>query len=143
MQSNNSILKPLAIRGLSAIAGLTLMALTALPSLGQDAAPYTPAPGSPELEAIFTTMRTVGDDHTRAINVSFLKVQNGWAWLEDEPKSADGTRQYEPEAALLRNEGHGWRIVDRLCADEYCEHDEEMARIKSDHKMAPAGIFPP
>jgi hypothetical protein len=98
-------------------------------ALGQDA-PKTPAPNSPERKAIMDTLRAPVEKELKQkviFRIRRLKVQNGWAFLDGEPKQPDGkpvdyrnTRhQTSIEAgafddgilALLRKEKGAWRVV--------------------------------
>jgi len=103
---------------------------------------HTPPMGSAERKAIMDAMRATGDLPDRIFIVKFLKVSQGWAWLEADPRSKDGKQSYEPESALLQQKGKAWKVVDQPCSEESCDADEEMSRIKTDHPEAPAVIFP-
>lgn len=105
-------------------------------------APYTPAVGSPERKAIFDAMRAAGQDPARVFVPSHLKVADGWAWVVAEPRSRNGANRYEPESALVRREGAGWKVVAQPCGEEDCDDAREMARIRAAFPRAPAAIFP-
>ena len=122
--------------------GTTVLVLTMGPALAQQS-PYTPAAGSAERRAIFDAMRKGGEDRARVFVVRHLKVADGWAWAAGEPRSKDGANRYEPESALLRREGAGWKVVARPCGEAECEEASERARIRAAFPRAPAGIFAP
>lgn len=81
----------------------------------------TPSAGSVERKAILDTLR----GEIRRLHridaifvVKYLKVLNGWAWIETSPKSADGANQYEEVSALLRKSGAKWKIAELACSEE-------------------------
>ncbi|MFT3988523.1 hypothetical protein [Aestuariivirga sp.] len=121
-------------------AAIVLAALTG-PALSKTYV-HTPPMGSAERKAIMDAMRAKGDLPNRIFIVKFLKVSQGWAWLEADPRSKDGKQSYEPESALLQQTGKAWKVVDQPCAEESCDADEELSRIKTGHPEAPAVIFP-
>ena len=123
----------------AALAGL--IGLVAATAAAQQA-PYTPPVGSPERKAIFDAMRAAGDDRGRVFVPRHLKVADGWAWVTAEPRSKDGANRYEPESALVRREGGGWRVVAQPCGEEECDDAKETVRIRAAFPRAPAGIFP-
>jgi hypothetical protein len=50
--------------------------------------------------------------------VRYLKVKDGWAWIETLPQSPDGSNQYEDVSALLNLQGRNWQVVEMACAEE-------------------------
>lgn len=126
--------------GFSGLACLFLIQCSS--TTGVEPGPYTPPPGSAERDAIFDAMRAHGGVPDRVFVVRYLKVQNGWAWASGNPQSPDGKNRYEPESALLNNNGFGWRVVAQPCSEEGCNFRKEVARIRAAFPAAPAGIFP-
>jgi hypothetical protein len=127
----------------SRAAGVALALALALTSALAQSAPHTPAPGTPERNAIFDAMRALGDIHDRVFVARYLKVSGDWAWLTADPHSRDNSQHYETESALLQRTGLKWRVVDQPCAEEGCDQKKELARIRKRFPDAPAAIFPP
>lgn len=81
----------------------------------------TPPAGSVERKLILDALR----DEIRRLHdinavfvVTYLKVGEGWAWIETLPKSPDGTNQYEGVSALLRKSGTTWKVAEIACSEE-------------------------
>lgn len=116
---------------------------------GKAAQAYTPAPGSAERKAIMDVLRKMLDMEDVVFVVRFLKVSEGWAWVETDPRSKDGTNRYEPVDCLLRNQGGRWKVLEcKPCCGE-CEEDPDCRgparyykKLKSRFPKAPAIIFP-
>jgi hypothetical protein len=121
-----------------------LLLLLALPVDGglAKSSVYTPAKGSKERKAIMDAMRAKGDDQDRVFVVTRLKVSNGWAWLDANPQSSDGSNRYESESALLQKQGSRWRVIDQPCGESDCDYAAELDRIQADYPDAPEAIFP-
>ena len=113
---------------------------------------HTPPQGSAERKAILDAMRAERarfDTLPVVFVVRHLKVRGGWAWLEADPQSPDGSRRYEGEAALLRNQGVAWRVVERMPAfgeregtplEEDCAWFADLRRRNSG---LPSDVLPP
>lgn len=121
-------------------------------SLSQSPRAYTPPKESPERKEILDTLRTHLKKSFKVdavFVVGHFKVKDGWAWIETNPRSADGKSAYETIAALLRLEKGKWKIVD--FAPGECTGDEEdspdcdpkhlFKTLKSKYKTPPE-IFP-
>ena len=79
---------------------------------------YTPAKGSEDRKAIMDALRVVIRKMS-GLEVIFvvrhLKINEGWAWVETDPESADGKNHYEPMVGLLHKKtGVGPILKDRL-----------------------------
>ncbi len=122
-------------------AGLLLLALPVNIGAAKSSV-YAPAKGSKERKAIMDAMRAKGDDQDRVFVVRRLKVSDGWAWLDANPQSSDGSNKYEPESALLQKQGSRWRVLDQPCGEADCDFDAEVDRIRADYPDAPEAIFP-
>jgi len=124
--------------------------LLASPVTAQE--PYTPPGGSPEKEAILDALR----DSLKTLEIGkvvfvvrYLKVKDGWAWIETDPQTPDGMGQFEPIDALLHKENHRWVIKQiRPCCGE-CADDPECEDIKRYYKKlmrefpsVPRELFP-
>ena len=112
----------------------------------------TPPQGSAERKAILDAMRAERarfDTLPVVFVVRWLKVRGGWAWLQADPQSPGGAQRYEGEAALLRNEGVAWRVVERMPAfgeregtplEEECAY---FADLRRRNPALPIGVLPP
>jgi len=105
---------------------------------------YTPSPGNAERKAILDAYRARwkqgGNENMDVVFVvSYLKVHNGWAWLDVSPQSSDGSQHYEAERGLLRKKGGKWRVLER--AGDYSV--EYFRQLKRKYPSVPTDIFPP
>lgn len=111
---------------------------------------HTPPPGSPERKAIMDALREMLRMEDVVFVVRFLRVSEGWAWVETNPRSSDGRSRYEPVDCLLRKEGKTWRVLQcRPCCGE-CEDDPDCPdpsryyrKLRRTFPQAPSSIFPP
>src|SRR2546423_5034451 len=71
--------------------------------------PHTPKPGSAERQAIVDALR--GTDQV-VFKVHYLKVHNGWAWIDVTPLGKDGKAVAEGGPALLHQEQGSWKVLD-------------------------------
>jgi len=123
---------------------LTLVALVILvnPAIANPEA-YTPPSGSAERKSILDAYRAeyTKDALTKDVIfvVTHLKVHDGWAWLEVNPKSSDGSQQFEPEQGLLRKEGSGWKVLQRKSGVTA----RYFKNLKAKYPAVPTDIFPP
>ena len=46
------------------------------------------------------------------LNVPYLKVHNGWAWIQVNPQSADGRQHYESQSGLLQQTANKWTLLE-------------------------------
>ncbi len=112
---------------------------------------YTPAKGHPERTEILDALRRMlkAEKKDLVFVVDHLKVKDGWAWAQCNPRSPDGRTRLEPVWALLRKQEGEWRIlyVRPCCADcaddPDCADEERLYRkLKREFQQAPAEIFP-
>ncbi len=98
----------------------------------------TPPPGSAQRRAILDALRSA-ILRIHELEVVFLvehmKVNHGWAWVLTRPRSKDGLNNYEDIAALLREEGHGWRVLELTGGG--------LDEVQKRYPQAPTDIFPP
>lgn len=76
---------------------------------------HTPAKGSPERQAILDAVRDEykeGADHPADFKVNYLKVHNGWAWINVTPLDANGKPVAEPAPLLYYNDNGKWTPKD-------------------------------
>lgn len=81
--------------------------------------------------------------------VSHLKVGCGWAWIEAEPQSADGTQHYESMQALLARRDGNWQYVESPPEWSECDADPDCVdrsryfrKLAAKHPGLASGIFP-
>lgn len=112
----------------------------------------TPARGSPERKAMLKVLRTFVkrmSDLDVVFVVSHLKSGCGWAWIETEPQSADGTQHYESVQALLARRHGRWVYVEGPPEWSECESDPDcidrsryFRKLAARHPGLPPAIFP-
>ena len=70
---------------------------------------HTPRKGSAERRLILDALR---DGAETKFRINFLKVHNGWAWIDATPLDAQGGATAEGGPSLLHLEDGCWRIKD-------------------------------
>lgn len=89
---------------------------------------YTPAKGSEDRKAILDALRVVIRKMS-GLEVIFvvrhLKLNNGWAWIETEPESADGKNHYESMVGLMHKKNGRWAYVEGPPEFVICEADPD------------------
>jgi uncharacterized protein YceK len=106
---------------------------------------YTPPDGSAERNAILQATR-----HALArqglknlvLVVPYLKVHNGWAWIQINPQSADGKQHYEPQSGLLQETTKKWTLLEWMPAEEGTDYKKYFKNLKAKYPSAPPDIFP-
>lgn len=110
---------------------------------------HTPKTGSAERQAILDGLRR--GDANMTFKVDYLKVHDGWAWIDAMPLDARTKRATaEGGASLLHLEGNEWKVVDLSIVPE--DPDDPMgaddlskvllANIRKTFPGAPLDIFP-
>jgi hypothetical protein len=117
------------------------------PSSRQSSPTSAPEPAagveeSLERDAILEALRQTRGQKDTVFIPSVFNVEGNWAWVTAAPQSADGTQQYETESWLLQKGASGWEVAAQPCAEEGCDQNEEIARIRARFPAAPAAIFP-
>ena len=72
---------------------------------------HTPAKDSAERKAILDAVHEEykeGADHPAKFLVNYLKVHNGWAWINVTPLDASGKPVADPAPLLFHNENDKW-----------------------------------
>ena len=72
---------------------------------------HTPAKDSAERQAILDAVRNEykeGADHPAKFLVNYLKVHNGWAWINVTPLDANGKPVGDPAPLLFNNADGKW-----------------------------------
>ena len=75
---------------------------------------HTPPTGNPERKAIMDGMRAwvLQQHQIEAIFViNALLVKDGYAWVNVNPQSPDGSAQYEALSGVLKLSGGSWKMV--------------------------------
>jgi len=74
--------------------------------------------------------------------VPYLKVHNGWAWIQINPQSADGKQHYEPQSGLLQETTKKWTLLEWMPAEEGTDYKKYFKNLKAKYPSAPPDIFP-
>ena len=89
---------------------LLVTTLSGLVAFGQnEAAAHSPAKGTAERQAILDGLR--GDQQVQ-FQVHFIKVHNGWCWVDTTPLGKDGRPTAEGGPNLLHLEDGKWKVKD-------------------------------
>ncbi len=113
----------------------------------------TPTEGSPEYKAILDAVREEykeGADQPAKFHVNYLKVHNGWAWIDVTPLNENGKPVADPAPLLFFNDNGKWTAKDLNDVPTDAEghegpHDPSPKYIKALQKKypgVPADIIP-
>ena len=106
---------------------------------------HTPPDGSDErngiLQAVHHALARQGRKNL-VLDVPYLKVHNGWAWIQVNPKSADGRQHYESQSGLLQQTGSKWTLLEWMPAEEGTDYTKYFQKLKAKYPSAPPDIFP-
>ena len=106
---------------------------------------HTPPDGSAErngiLQAVHHALARQGRKNL-VLDVPYLKVHNGWAWIQVNPKSADGRQHYESQSGLLQQTGSKWTLLEWMPAEEGTDYTKYFQKLKTKYPSAPPDIFP-
>ena len=127
--------------------GIAVLAFS-LNAFGQSSTPdelHTPAKGSAERKAILDAVRDAykeGADHPAEFKVNYLKVHNGWAWINVTPLDANGKPVADPAPLLFNNDNGKWMMKDWNDVptdpdDQVGPHDPSPQFIKALQKKFP------
>jgi hypothetical protein len=116
-------------------------------ALASGAKAVTPPAGSALRRAILAPLRAYLRENLQVeavFVVRWLKVKDGWAWIQTEPQSKDGQDHYEPLAALLKREGEAWTIVEIPPMEEDSPPIDGayFRKLMETHPGLPPEIFP-
>lgn len=117
-------------------------------AFGQSDTVHSPAAKSPERQAILDGLR--GSENV-IYQVNFIKVHNGWAWVDTtplDPKTKQATAEGGPN--LLHLENGKWKVMDlsKVPEDKNDPLGAEDAsptyvrNVRKTYKGCPADIFP-
>jgi hypothetical protein len=129
------------------VAVLLALGFAGCQSISQpDKAPvHTPAKGSAERNAILHgTHEALAKQGLKnaVLVVPYLKVHKGWAWIQVNPQSADGSQHYEAQSGLLEEKARHWTIREWMPAEEGTDYAKYFKDLKAKYPQAPADIFP-
>jgi hypothetical protein len=106
---------------------------------------HTPPDGSAErnaiLQAVHHALARQGRKNLVLI-VPYLKVHNGWAWIQVNPQSADGTQHYESQSGLLQEQTNKWTLLEWMPAEEGTDYTNYFKKLKARYPSVPPDIFP-
>jgi uncharacterized protein YceK len=106
---------------------------------------HTPPDGSAERNAIIqATQHALARQGRKnlVLVVPYLKVHNGWAWIQVNPQSANGTQHYESQSGLLQQTTKGWTLLEWMPAEEGTDYTKYFKNLKAKYPSAPPDIFP-
>jgi uncharacterized protein YceK len=106
---------------------------------------HTPPEGSAERNAIIqATQHALARQRRKnlVLVVPYMKVHNGWAWIQVNPQSADGKQRYESQSGLLQQTTKGWTLLEWMPAEEGTDYKKYFNNLKAKYPAAPADIFP-
>ena len=113
-----------------------------------DVVAHTPSKGSPERQAILDALR--GDSRDVLYQVHYVKVHDGWCWVDTTPQDKQGHATAEGGPNLLHFDGGTWKVMDlsKVAADPkdpLGDMDASPGYIKNLLRVfpgAPRDIFP-
>ena len=113
----------------------------------------TPAEGSPEHKAILDAVREEykeGADRPAKFQVNYLRVHNGWAWVDVTPLNESGQPVADPAPLLFFNENGKWAARDLNAvpvegdghAGPHDPSPKYLEAVQKKYPGGPADIFP-
>ena len=127
------------------ITTVLLVASLVLASCASVNTAHTPPDGSAERNAILQAVQHALARQGRknlVLDVPYLKVHNGWAWIQVNPKSADGRQHYESQSGLLQQTANKWTLLEWMPAEEGTDYAKYFQKLKAKYPSAPPDIFP-
>jgi len=140
---------------------ITFLALAIFTGLGMSSLahgqakdlPHTPVKGSPERQAIMDALRANFklDTGTPVIfQVHYLKVHNGWAWVDVTPLGENNKPVAEGGTSLLHYEKDKWTVIDLSTvpadpSDPLGDQDASpgfIRNLRQKYPAVPEDIFP-
>ena len=90
---------------------LAALLLSSIPLVGQinEAKLHVPGQGTAERKAILDALRT---DPQTNFKVHYIKVHNGWCWVDTTPLDKHGKAAPEGGPNLLHMEEGNWKVMD-------------------------------
>lgn len=113
----------------------------------------TPAEGSAERAAIMDAVRELykaGDDKPTKFQVNYLKVHNGWAWINVTPLNDGGTPVGDPAPLLFQHDNGKWTARDLndvavegdLHGGSHDPNAKYVVAVQKKYPGVPSDIFP-
>ena len=110
---------------------------------------HTPKTGSAERRAILDGLRRGAATDVK-FKVGYLKVHNGWAWIDATPLDENGQAAAEGGASMLHLEKNRWEKIDLSIVPEDPNNpmsEDDLSRVYLAHLRktfpgAPLDIFP-
>ena len=102
---------------------------------------HTPPDGSAERNAILQATHHALARQGRknlVLIVPYLKVDNGWAWIQVNPQSANGTQHYESQSGLLQQQANKWTFLEWMPAEEGTDYTKYFKNLKAKYSFSPA-----
>lgn len=106
---------------------------------------YTPAKNAPERVAIIAGVHeALAKQGMKNVVLAFpyLKVHRGWAWIQVNPESADGTQHYESQSGLFQEKTKKWALVEWMPVEDEMDTKAYFKVLRSKYPQAPDDIFP-
>ena len=122
-----------------------LVALLVLASCATVNTAHTPPDGSAEKNAILQAVQHALARQGRknlVLVVPYLKIHNGWAWIQVNPQSAGGRQHYESQSGLLQQTANEWKLLEWMPAEEGTDYPKYFKNLKAKYPSAPPDIFP-
>jgi hypothetical protein len=119
--------------------------LPACAALNNRPGAHTPPDGSSKRNAILVATRHAYSRHgmkSAVLDAAALKVHSGWAWIQVNPRSADGSQHYESQSGLLQEKAAKWTFLEWMPAEEGTDYPKYFKNLKAKYPAAPADIFP-
>jgi len=89
---------------------LITVSVLSIAALGQnEIKPHVPPQGSPERKTILDALRS---DPQMTFKVHYIKVHNGWCWVDTTPLDKEGKATAEGGPNLLHFEDGAWKVMD-------------------------------
>src|SRR4029453_13456395 len=96
---------------------------------------HTPPDGSAERNAILqATQRALARQGRKnlVLVVPYLKVHNGWAWIQGNPKTRNGKQHYESQSGLLQEKtANTWTLLEWMPAEEGTDFTKYFQNLKA------------
>src|SRR5712675_2730363 len=117
------------------ITTVLLVASLVLASCASVNTAHTPPDGSAErnamLQAVHHALARQGRKNLVLV-VPYLKVHNGWAWIQVNPQSANGKQHYESQSGLLQEKAtNKWTLLEWRPAEEGTDYGKYFRNLKA------------
>ena len=127
------------------VTAVLLVASLVLASCASVNTAHSPPDGSAERNAILQAVHRALVRQGRknlVLVVAYLKVHNGWAWIQVNPQSADGRQHYESQSGLLQQTASRWTLLEWMPAEGGTDYTQYFKELKAKYPSAPSDIYP-